>query len=105
MGGTGFMCYFAGPGGVRSALAQPVPGGTLEPTTIPKYQVPLLIPPVMPRAGRVAAKGGKTIDYYEIAVRPSSQQILPPGSRPRRYGATAPGQCRAGVLRSSTHQP
>lgn len=79
VGGTGFMCYFAGPGGVRSALAQPVPGGTLEPATIPKYQVPLLIPPVMPSAGRVAAKGGKNVDYYEIAVRPSSQQILPPG--------------------------
>lgn len=33
-----------------SAFAQPtyVPGGTLDPTTVPKYVTPLVIPPVMP---------------------------------------------------------
>jgi FtsP/CotA-like multicopper oxidase with cupredoxin domain len=53
----------------------PVPGGTLDPTTITKYVEPLTIPPAMPKAGVV----GRDIDYYEIAARPFQQQILPPG--------------------------
>ena len=30
-----------------TATAQPLPGGTLDPLTIPKYVTPLVIPPVM----------------------------------------------------------
>jgi FtsP/CotA-like multicopper oxidase with cupredoxin domain len=56
-----------------------IPGGTLDPDTIPKYQMPMLIPPAMPRAGKIKVKGGKNIDYYVIAVRQFQQQILPPG--------------------------
>ena len=33
--------------GVQTAMAQAVPGGSLDPTTIPKYVTPLLIPPVL----------------------------------------------------------
>ena len=40
---------------------------------------PLLIPPAMPRAGKVKRRRGKNVDYYEIAVRQFSQQILPQG--------------------------
>lgn len=29
------------------ALAQAVPGGTLDPTVVPKYVTPLVIPPVL----------------------------------------------------------
>ncbi len=32
---------------VSGALADPVPGGTLDPLTIPKYVTPLVIPPVL----------------------------------------------------------
>jgi FtsP/CotA-like multicopper oxidase with cupredoxin domain len=53
------------------AWAQPLPGGTLDPTTIPKYVAPLVIPPVMNDAG--------VADDYEIAVRQFQQQILPGG--------------------------
>jgi len=56
-----------------------IPGGSLDPLSVPKYQTPLLIPPVMPKAGVISQKGGKTIDYYEISVRQFSQQILPAG--------------------------
>ena len=56
-----------------------IPGGTLDPLSIPKYQTPLLVPPAMPRAGKVKVRGGKNIDYYEIAVRQFLQQILPVG--------------------------
>ena len=47
---------------------QPLPGGTLDPTSITKYAAPLVIPPVMPSTGA---------DTYEIAVRQFQQQILP----------------------------
>ena len=52
-------------------LGQPLPGGTLDPTTIPKYVTPLVIPPVMNNAG--------TANDYDIAVRQFQQQILPGG--------------------------
>jgi bilirubin oxidase len=57
------------------AWADPVPGGSLDPTTIPKYATSLAIPPAMPKTGVLT--GG--IDYYEIAVRQFQQQVLPAG--------------------------
>ena len=36
-----------------------IPGGTLDPLAVPKYVTPLLIPPVMPKAGS-SIKRGKT---------------------------------------------
>lgn len=58
-------------------LAAPVPGGTLDPTSIPKYVRPLIIPPAMPRTGVIVRPGDKKIDYYEIAVRQFQQEIVP----------------------------
>ncbi len=49
----------------------PLPGGSLDPLTIPKYVTPLVIPPVMDNNG--------TADRYSIAVRQFRQQILPGG--------------------------
>jgi FtsP/CotA-like multicopper oxidase with cupredoxin domain len=60
------------------ASAVPLPGGTLDPTTIPKYVTPLVIPPVMNTSG--------TANNYDIAVRQFKQQILPGG-----IWATLPG--------------
>ncbi len=54
-----------------------IPGGTLDPLTIPKYVSPLVKPPVMPRAGKINMRGMKNIEYYEIAMRQFQQQILP----------------------------
>ena len=56
-------------------LAAALPGGMLDPTTVSKYVMPLVIPPAMPP---VAAIRNKSIDYYVIAVRQFAQQILPP---------------------------
>jgi FtsP/CotA-like multicopper oxidase with cupredoxin domain len=53
-----------------------VPGGTLDPAAVPKYQAPLLIPPQMPRAA-IRFERGRLIDYYEISARQFRQQILP----------------------------
>jgi bilirubin oxidase len=52
-------------------------GGTLDPTTVPKYVMPLIIPPAMPRTGTIVQKGAGPLDYYEVAVRQFRQQILP----------------------------
>jgi spore coat protein A len=72
--------------GVHAGLAEPLPGGTLDPTSIPKYVEPLVIPPAMPRASVLAGD----IDYYEIAVRQFEQQILPaplPATKVWSYGS------------------
>jgi spore coat protein A, manganese oxidase len=76
--GAGFVLYAYLPGGMKQALAA-IDGGTLEPASVPKYMTPLLIPPVMPRAGTITMPGGKPADYYEISMRQISQQILPAG--------------------------
>jgi len=56
-----------------------IPGGTMDPSTVMKYQTPLLIPPVMPSASTIKQKGGKNVDYYEISIKQFQQQILPAG--------------------------
>lgn len=89
--GAGFVLYALLPGGTRVALAA-IPGDTLEAGAVPKFQTPLLIPPVMPQAGTIVAPSGKNVDYYEISVRQVSQQILPEGMPPTTvwgYGAVA----------------
>jgi spore coat protein A, manganese oxidase len=95
----GFVLYAYLPGGGIQALAQ-IPGGTLDPADVDKYQTPLLIPPVMPRAGTIKMRGGKPADYYEISMRQFSQQILPAGLPPTTvwgYGAVA-AQSKRGLL-------
>lgn len=64
---------------VTQALkAEALPGGSLDPTEVPKYQLPMIIPPAMPKTGKVKQNIDKKIEYYEIAVRQFRQQILPP---------------------------
>jgi hypothetical protein len=66
--------------GKRVVRAMPIAGGTLDPLAIPKFATPLLIPPVMPKAGTIKLKGGKPADYYEISMKQiAGQQILPAG--------------------------
>jgi len=55
------------------SFAVPVPGGSLDPLTIPKYVSPMVIPPEMPKSVT-----DTTVDY-QISVRQFQQQILPPG--------------------------
>ena len=77
--GAGFYLFGRFPGmSAPVALAQ-VPGGTLDPSLVPKFQTPMLVPPVMPRADTITQPGGKNIDYYEISMRQFAQQILPAG--------------------------
>ncbi len=97
--GAAFVLYSYLPGGTKVAWAQ-IPGGTLDPLSVPKYVTPMLIPPVMPRAGTIMMPGGKPGDYYEISMRQFSQQILPaglPATTVWGYGALSSGSNR-GVL-------
>ncbi len=50
----------------------------LDPLQIPKFTEPLVIPPAMPKTGQFKVRGGRNGDYYEIAVRQFTQQVLPP---------------------------
>jgi FtsP/CotA-like multicopper oxidase with cupredoxin domain len=65
-------------GWMERAIAQ-IPGGTLDPHTVPKFQTAMLIPPVMPKAATIMLPGGKPADYYEISMRQFKEQILPAG--------------------------
>ncbi len=98
-GGSALTLYAFDRFGVPVALAQ-IPGGSLDPGVVPKFQTPLLIPPVMPKVGRVVMRGGKQVDYYEISVKQFAQQILPaglPATTVWGYGAVSSAR-RQGLL-------
>ena len=56
------------------ALAR-APGQVPDSKQIPKYVMPLVVPPAMPRSGTI---NSNAVDYYAIGVRQFRQQILPP---------------------------
>ncbi len=62
----------------NKALAA-IPGGSLDPALVTKYDTPMLIPPVMPRTDKIKQSMGKNADYYEISMKQFAQQILPTG--------------------------
>lgn len=66
-------------GGDAASAAVGAAGPSLDPASIPKFVTPLLVPPVMPRAGKIRMTRGKNVEYYEIAVRQHDQQVLPVG--------------------------
>jgi len=81
-----WILMFLGTFLASNALAVPLPGGTLDPLTIPKYVQPLVIPPVMPASTvqpAVLDADGEPVAVpaanYNIAVRQFKQQILPGG--------------------------
>ncbi|HET9608080.1 MAG TPA: multicopper oxidase [Acidimicrobiales bacterium] len=102
-GGAGAGVLFIGRVGGRAfevPVGAQISGDPLDPAGVPKYQVPMLVPPVMPRAGTLVQRGGKPVDSYEISVRQFPQQILPegfPATTVWGYGATA-AQSRRGLL-------
>src|SRR5262245_41793371 len=75
-GSTALTLFVFNKLGVAKAIAT-ISAGSLDPSNVAKFQTPLLIPPVMPRARRIAMRGGRNADYYEISIKQFSQQILP----------------------------
>ena len=63
--------------GTRLAVAAPPASSRLAGADIPKYELPLVIPPAMPRTAKIKMPGNRQADYFEIAVREFTQQILP----------------------------
>ena len=80
LGGAGLFLPFK----IDSKMLTPRALAAITPTLVlnglPKFVTPLVIPPAMPRTKKIKVRGGKNIDYYEIAVRQFTQQILPEGS-------------------------
>jgi FtsP/CotA-like multicopper oxidase with cupredoxin domain len=93
LSGAGLISLYVATRGKYALHVQAqIPGGTLDPLAVPKYATPLLIPPVMPKAGVIKQKGGKSADYYEISMKQFQQQILPaglPATTVWGYGAVA----------------
>ena len=75
--GAGVALFLPWELGTGTAKAAPLRQPTLPGGDIPKYALPLIVPPAMPRTA-ILRRGGKNVDYYEIAVRQFVQQILPP---------------------------
>jgi FtsP/CotA-like multicopper oxidase with cupredoxin domain len=99
-GATTLTLFATGAGGLRRAIAEALPGGSLDPADITKFITPLLVPPAMPRVGKIVNRAGKNVDYYEIAVRQFDQQILPitlPRTTVWGYGPN-PATTRGGPL-------
>jgi FtsP/CotA-like multicopper oxidase with cupredoxin domain len=88
---------------IQRAFAQ-IEDGTLDPGDVGKYVTPMLIPPVMPTAGKIKLRGGKNADYYEISMRQFDQQILPagmPATTVWGYGAVASDSKRGLLLHNA----
>ena len=99
-GGSTIAWYVATQTGWIERAVAAIPGGTLDHAAIPRFATPLLIPPVMPRAGMIPRRGGQPIDSYEISMRQFSQQILPatmPATTVWGYGAVRSAS-RRGLL-------
>jgi spore coat protein A, manganese oxidase len=93
MAGVSFAALRLAQGGVPAASAgvarrsqskrarwrAATPAVVLDPTSIAKFQEPLIIPPAMPRHSEITLPDETKADYYEIAVRQFQQQVLPPG--------------------------
>ncbi|HLA99176.1 MAG TPA: multicopper oxidase [Anaerolineales bacterium] len=91
-------------GGKLFKVYAQIPGGTLDPLSVPKYMTPMLIPPVMPAAGTIIQPGGKPIDYYEISMKQFAQQILPASLPPTTvwgYGAVSKADKRGLLLHNA----
>ncbi|HEX2470381.1 MAG TPA: multicopper oxidase [Candidatus Limnocylindrales bacterium] len=87
-----------------AVVSAQIRGGSLAPGDVPKYATPLLIPPVMPRAGSIPNVRGKPIDYYEISMRQIGQQVLPaglPATTVWGYGAVASASKRGLLLHNA----
>jgi len=61
--------------GLQRAFAAPIAGGTLDPSAVDKFVLPLIKPPAMP----LSKGSNKKKDKYKIAVRQFNQRILSPG--------------------------
>src|SRR5215207_1659406 len=105
LSGAGILSLYAGTRGKFTLRARAaIPGGTLDPRDIQKFVTPLLIPPVMPKAGTVKTRKGMNADYYEISMRQFSQKILPaglPATTVWGYGAVTAADKRGLLLHNA----
>ncbi|WP_233404141.1 hypothetical protein [Actinotalea solisilvae] len=103
--GTGLGLYFVTTVGGRAVAMEAAAGGAaatlLDAASVPQFVSPLLVPPVMPRAGTAVVRGGKNADLYEVSVRQVVQQVLPPplpATTVWAYGPRSAARRRATLL-------
>ena len=106
LGAGGLLGLYVGSrlGGFTQVAEAAIPGGTLDVEGLGKFVTPLLVPPVMPKAGTIPLKGGKTADYYKISMKQFEQQILPAGLPKTTvwgYGAVASASPRGLLLHNA----
>ena len=84
----GAVLLFIIAGSVSGALAQALSGGTLDPTTIPKYVTPLVIPPVMKTLWyeQRLRHCGTAVPAADPAGRHLEHDQRPGGCLPRNHG-------------------
>ena len=80
-----FLPWRFEPATVRAQAAGP----SLDPMSIPKYVTPLLIPPVMPRAGTITQRAASRSTTTRSRCGSSRSRSCRPACRRRRSGATA----------------
>lgn len=93
--GATVLALYAWDGTRPVAVAHAVPGGSLDPTGIPQFVEPLVVPATMPSARREGAGPQGPIDVYDIAVRQFEQRMLPtplPLTTVWGYGPTGQGR-------------
>jgi spore coat protein A len=93
-GAAVFLPWRAGASRVQAAA----PAGLLDPHDISQFATPLLVPPAMPRAGKIPVRGGRAIDYYDVSVRQFPQQILPAGMPPTTVWGYGPRTAQGGPM-------
>jgi FtsP/CotA-like multicopper oxidase with cupredoxin domain len=106
IGGGGLLGLYVGSrlGGFTQVAEAAIPGGTVDVASLGKFVTPLLIPPVMPKAGTIVLRGGKNADYYEISMKQFAQQILPaslPATTVWGYGAVRAASERGLLLHNA----
>jgi spore coat protein A, manganese oxidase len=105
LSGAGLLSLYIASRGKFTLWAQAaIPGGTLDPGSVTKFATPMLIPPVMPKAGSIKQQGGKNVDYYEISMKQFAQQVLPagmPATTVWGYGAVASASKRGLLLHNA----
>ena len=71
--GIALVALFAG-----TAVAVPLPGGTLDPLLIPKYVQPLVIPPEMPKSNDLNTPAAPVQQAYIPAQRAAAAETVEP---------------------------
>jgi hypothetical protein len=73
-GGAGL--YLTSKLGWMGRVYAQIPGGTLDPLGVSRYVTPMLIPPVMPKAGTIKLRHAHPIHIHEVVFEVVNRQAI-----------------------------